>query len=375
MTTPATETTKPTRKYAKPRQLFLNQTTGEYCLLVKGPGGRSRYITTHEKDYQAALRRIEDTGVGKVIEIADDKRFTDQVVEVLTHSNTIPINRVYEEWLADAASRLAPKSLCHYCVIGNQFINTLVDPKVDVRIVTPTQINTFINGAPSLTRRQRRMSILESLFTFAFDQGYRKDNPGKRLGLKLHDLTFDQMERVIADAFTREEFAKLMAFAPMQGFWRWAIQLSWWLGFRISDICMLQWGSICASPGKLVVWQQKTRQRVELDLNDPVLGGGEVIRIIAEMRANITDAVHCFPEMRDVWTNTQGSIAYYFRECCLAAGLDGAKTFKCLRKSAAQRWEASGRDLKEIGKLLGHEGTGATPFYIETNGTKKPTVL
>lgn len=57
---------------------------------------------------------------------------------------------------------------------------------------------------------------------------------------------------------------------------------------------------------------------------------------------------------------------YAFKEVCKLAGFDGRKTFHCFRKSAALRWQDAGRDLKEIGALLGHEGTGNTAVYLET---------
>lgn len=374
MNNPEILTTTPTKAYAKPRQLFKHQTTGEYCVAVAGANGRNRWISTHTKDYEEAFRRVMSTGVGRVISVANDDAFTDKVVEVLESRNKITLEQVVEEWLTDKALRIKSFSMASPRAIGKQLL-TLYPTKTDIRIPMPAKINEWVNSAPTLTHRRRRLCVIEDFFQFTFEQGYRKDNPGKRLGLQTNDLTFDQMERHIKDPFTEEEYKQLLACTEIQGFWRWGIQLSWWLGFRMSDICLLQWGSFCAVPGKLVVWQQKTRRRMEIDLADPVLGGGEITRIMDEMRADISDAQYCFPMMRDLYNDHQPQTVQYFRECCHAAGLDGQKTFHCFRKSAALRWKAAGRSLNEIGVLLGHEGTAATAFYLETNGTKKPTPL
>lgn len=336
-------------------------------MCIPKPGKkRNSWISLKTTDKLEALRRLERTGVSGVIETAQDERFAERVVEVLTTYTKIPIEKVVAEWLADEKMRLRDTSMVHHKVISSQLIR-MFRPGTSITSLKPDQLNNWVNTAPSLTRRHRRMMIIASLFQFAFDQGYRKDNPGKRLVLRKEDLTFDQMERKIKEEFTLEEFQQFMACDKIQGFWRWAIQLSWWLGLRMSDCCMLQWGSFCAVPGKLVVWQVKTRRRIELDLSDPLLGGGIIPSIIEEMKSQVSDAVFCFPEMRDLYRAHQSQTVLIFRECCKVAGLDGKKTFHCFRKSAAKRWQEAGRSIKEIGALLGHEGTGATEFYLETN--------
>lgn len=364
MSTPDIKETEPTKPHARPRNLFKNQLTGEYSICVKGPNKNRRWISLHTRDREEAIRRLIRTGVGKVVELGQDERFTEKVVEVLTSGPKKTLESVYDEWYADTVMRLRRGSVAHYRVIGRQFLN-LFPPQTEINHPTAIRVSAWINTAPSLTRRQRRMQILESFFQFAFDQGYRKDNLGKRLALRLEDLTFDQMERVIKEPFTEIEYTQLLHCRDIQGFWRWAIQLSWWLGLRMSDVCLLQWGSFCAVPGKLVVWQHKTRVRNQLNLADPVLGGGIVSQIMEEIKAEASDAVYCFPDMRDLYNSRQWDTVYLFRQCCFAAGLDGTKTFHCFRKSAALRWEAAGRSLREIGALLGHEGTGNTGFYLE----------
>ena len=53
-----------------------------------------------------------------------------------------------------------------------------------------------------------------------------------------------------------------------------------------------------------------------------------------------------------------------FRKICTDCGLDGKKTFHCLRTAAAERWRANGRSIREIASLLGHRGTGTVDFYL-----------
>lgn len=366
MSTPEIKETTPTKPFARKNNLFKNK-YGEYAICVKGANGRHRWLPLGVTTREDAVRRLQATGVADVIEIIEDDRFREKVVEVLTTGKIVTLERVVEEWLKDATARLHTHSVGHHHAIGKQFL-ALFRPGTDITTVTAERCNSWINTAPSLTRRRRRMSILEDLFGFAFHQGYRKDHLGKRLALKLGDLTFDQMERKVKEVFTEEEFKQLLACEQITGFWRWAIQLSWWLGFRLSDCASMQWGSFCAAPGKLVVWQQKTRTRFELDLSDPVLGGGEITRIISEIRAQASDAVYCFPEVRGLHQSTNRAILVpQFRACCEAAGVDTRKTFSHLRKTAAMRWRAAGRSLQEIGRLLGHEGTGNVPYYLDTS--------
>lgn len=355
----------PTTKYLAPNPLYIRKATGEFCIRLVRPGTVAKWISLGTTDRLEALRRLKATGVEKILEVSGDEDFKEAIVESLTAPDRRPLESVIDEWLADKALRVQPSSMQHPRVISGQFLR-LVGARTDVAAITPAKITAWVNTAPTLTRRQRRLCVLEELFQFAFEQGYRKDNPAKRAGFQTNDLTFEDMERTVRDAFTKAEFEQFLACEKIQGFWRHAIQLGWWLGLRMSDVCCLQWGSLCAVPGKLVVWQVKTRRRVELDLSDPILGGGVLNEVIAEMKANVTDAVYCFPAWHELYISTnRPHTTYAFRDVCVLIGLDGVKTFHCFRKSAAQRWEDAGRSIKEIGRLLGHEGTGNTGIYLE----------
>lgn len=359
-------TTVPKSSRIKPNQLFIVRKTGEYAVRLERPGTCARWISLGTTDRLEAMRRLERTGVEKILEVTGDASFKEAIVESLTSPGRRTLESVIDEWLADKALRVVPGSLIHPRTIAGQFIR-LFRPGTAIEAPTPAQITGWINGAPTLTRRQRRLSVLEDLFQFAFDQGYRKDNPGKRAGFQTDDLTFDQMERTMKVPFTRAEFDRLLACQEIPDFWRWSVQLAWWLGLRISDCCCLQWGSFCAVPGKLVVWQVKTRQRNELDLADPVLGGGELARVFAEIKEKIEDAVWCFPGWQQIYRSSRRpQTVHDFRYWSQLAGLDGSKTFHSFRKSAAIRWQDAGRSLKEIGAMLGHEGTGTVATYLET---------
>lgn len=358
---------QPKSRYTRPRDLFKNPRTGEYGISMAAVGKqRGRFVSLKTTDREEALRRLERTGVGGVMEVANDERFTEQVIDVLESRNKVTLGQVVSEYLADLEPRVNRMSMAHPRAITGQF-SRLFPTDTGIDEITSTKANEWINTGFTMTMRRRRQSVLGALFKFAFDQGYRKDNVAARLTFQTQDFTFEDMEREVKEPFTEAEYQQLLACDKVQGFWRWAIQLSWWLGLRISDCCDLQWGSLCAVPGKLVVWQRKTRRRMELDLSDPVLGGGVITQILAGMRAEVTDAVYCFPEARDMYQNRRQRLSDQFRDLCYAAGMqDNRKTFHSFRKSAALRWQAAGRSLDEIGTMLGHEGTGNTQFYLET---------
>lgn len=362
-TTPATFQSKPTRKFAVQQLIFKNKWTDEYSIRIRGGNGRWRWLSLGTKDRLEAHRRLEATGVGQILQVADDEAFKQRVIEVL-QAGQMTLGKLVDEWLADTEMRVSTLTMPHYRAIGTAIITELKEG-TDIRNVTAAEVNGFINRGISLTMRQRRRSVLDDLFTFAFDQGYRKDNIGARLRTLTHDLTFDQMERKQKHGFTQSEYDAMLACEDIQGFWRWSIQLAWWLGLRRVDVCNLQWGAFCSVPGKLVVWQRKTRRRVEFDLSEPLLGSGVIPKVIAEMRAEATDATYCFPEMRDLYKRNHSVLQAIFAQKLEAAGLKTSKGFHCLRVSAAQRWRDAGRSINEIGEMLGHSGTGNTAAYLE----------
>lgn len=352
-------------KYSAPKRLFRHRVSGEYFILVPRPGFKhSHWVSLGTSDRVEAMQRMDRTGIASLIEAAKDDRLKEQVAKVLTSGPRVTMEQVYKEFLADLALRLHRKSLCHYEVIIRQFIQ-LFRPNTDIKEPSPARMTSWVNTAPTMDRRRRRQSVLCGFFTFAFDQGYREDNPGKRIGLNLQDLTFEQMERSKKEPFLKREVDQIVACPQSDGFWRWSVQLAWWLGLRQSDCCFLQWGSFCAEPGKLVFWQIKTRRRNSLDLSDPVLGGGIINKIVEEMKKDATDEKWCFPKWREFYLEYQPMLSQLFRELCIQSGLSGYKTFSCLRTAAAQRWQMEGRSIKEIGQLLGHEGTGNTDYYLK----------
>ncbi len=364
--TPELTTKEPTKPFAADVPLYRHRDTKEYCIRLKRPGKKDAWVSLGTTDRTEALRRLRDTGVEKILQVAGDEKFTEAIVESLTAGDRVPLEDVVDQYLKDLALKIHRGSMGHHRTILTQLMR-MFKPGVDVREIPAEKVAAFINTAPSLPRRRRRLSVTEQFFTYAFEQGKRKDIPTKRVALKLDDLTFEQMERTIKERWTQAEYDQLLACEKIQGFWRYAIQLGWWLGLRLSDVCCLQWGSFCAEPGKLVVWQRKTRVRVSLDLNDPVLGGGVLIKVFAEMKENVTDATYCFPAWRELYESSNSpAVGYAFKDVCRAAGFDARKTFHCLRKSAALRWQEAGRDLKEIGALLGHEGLSSTTTYLET---------
>ncbi len=370
MSEPEILTTSPTKPHAVSNKLFKNKYTGEYSIRIKAANGRWRWVTTGTKDRLEALRRLERTGVGDVLDVANDARFKDRVVEILSAGKRVTVEQVVEAWIADAEMRLQHSSLSHHKVVAGQML-VLLRPYTDILDVTAARLNEWISTAPTLTMRRRRLSIVRDLCQFAFDEGYRKDNLGPRLVMQTADLTFDQMERAVKPHFYGDEVAKVIAHPDIEPFWKWAAQLGWWLGLRFVDVCHLQWGSICAKPGYLVVWQQKTRLRVELDLKDPVLGAGVLVTVFAQMKAAATDPVYCFPEAKQRYGSNRNNFAYEFRDRCKLTGMYGNKTFHSLRMGAAIRWKEAGRSLEEIGKLLGHAGTGNVSTYIDTSGNKQ----
>ena len=75
-----------------------------------------------------------------------------------------------------------------------------------------------------------------------------------------------------------------------------AIVLGWWTGLRIVDISKLEWASI--SDTHITVWTEKQDKRVNLPLDNPLIGGGEIRDALSEVPYE--DKKYCFPEWAEL---------------------------------------------------------------------------
>lgn len=226
-----------------------------------------------------------------------------------------------------------------------------------------SHIAPWINsGTDNRGSRQRRLAVLRSFCTFLVTRDYATTNPAANVVVDMRALSHEQKEARQVLAFTPEEVATLLKRLP-EGFWRDATAIAWATGLRIGDVIQLEWASF-AVPGHIIVWHEKTRERVCLPITDRTTPG--LIDVLNRLPPS--DHRYVFPEQqRDFTFDASGRARYsvYFTRYARRAGIQG-KSFHSLRHGRIQAWKAAGFSLDQCQRYAGHRSSKTTEHYLRT---------
>lgn len=327
----------------------------------------SRWISTGQTSYEKARQVCTQAMVAELQMAACANALTPEVICRLTMGRRITCLDVLDAWKTETAMDIAPDTLANYETTLRQWMTALGCEQSVLARVRRTDAYAFIN-APGLsvgTRRQRRNALC-SYFAFAHAHGFIVSNIAETIRINQRDLHFDRIEPKETLPITAEEYARLMASPTLTGFWRWATALSYWVGYRIRDVACLEWASVQAD--RLVVYPRKTRasgQRLELELDDPLLGAGELRRIILEMIEQASgDSRYCFPHQRQIalTTSRRANLSVAYKRILVRHGITNKK-FHSLRHACFMRLKAAGLSNEQIGQKLGHASVASTEIY------------
>tara|TARA_R100000808_G_scaffold24814_1_gene58525 strand:- start:17226 stop:18113 length:888 start_codon:yes stop_codon:yes gene_type:complete len=244
--------------------------------------------------------------------------------------------------------------------IGNvmRFISeaSLSTKRVDK--ITELDINKYINDPGDSRKYSTRkviLSSIRSLFYYCVAEGWVKRDPSMLVEVNLNALTHAQKEIVPRGTFSVEEYKKV--YAKADGFWKFAIALGRNAGLRLSDIAMLEWGSI-AEPGLVTVWTRKGRRRVQVPIN------ATLTKLLGKIPKD--DGRWCFPEQAEIMQSVKrrALLSVQFKRLCESCGVEG-RVFHELRHTYASDMAKKGKTLPHIANMLGHVNLHTTQGYTD----------
>ena len=226
-----------------------------------------------------------------------------------------------------------------------------------------TDISDWVNEDTKIKANSRgqRLSAIRSLCSYALANGLMVKDPSYGVKVDLSKLDHNQKEKTQRVPFTQEEYEALLASDPPY-FMRHAINLGWWTGLRISDISKLEWDSW--SHSHLTVWTEKQDKRVNLPIGNPLIGGGELLDLVATITPN--NSIYCFPEWAEYIGDPKkrSRFSVYFGRHLARTGITG-KSFHCFRHSFVSRTNLSyDASLEKIASWVGHSSTETTRVYL-----------
>lgn len=350
-------------------RLRKNRKTGTVLVGVRTPRGM-QWISTGQTSYRDAKRVCDEARVQEAQMAACANLLMSDVISRLLTGKRCSCTDILEAWREEAGHGTAPGTRELYGIILNQW---LVESKLERTAITGIRrgrLSEWVNHPGlSLNGRVMRRKVLVSFYKFAVAAGFCGNNPMPLVKVSRRGLEFGQMEPKETVPMTEAEFRVLMTGGKISRTWRQATALAYWLGLRLSDIAALEWASV--QEDRIVVYVRKTGRRLELALDDPLLGGGELRGIIAEMMEDrlARPGPYCFPEFRETINDVRkrAKLSVQFGRVLARNGITGRR-FHSLRHAAAMRLKDAGVEIEGISRVLGHSGTAATRIYTAHEG-------
>jgi integrase len=351
-------------------KLKKNIRTGHYCVLVPVPseGARKKHkwISVGATSRARAEAIISEASVDRLILLAQAQALTADAISVVTTGRRFTCDDILTAWEQDAFMSLSAVTIDSY----KTSITTLFDRVGCRRHPLPAlkrnHLDSYINeeGTKASTRHGR-LAALRSFWGFAQNNAYVTGNIAETVRVRRKDMTHKQQEKEGAIPLTEDEYRILITSPKVSKFWRRAIILGYWVGLRIGDVARLDVASL--GDDSIKVWTHKRSKRIELPLSDPLIGSHELRQVVAELRAETKEG-YCFPDQQAIIDSKQRNLlSMQAIRLMEAHGVD-FKSFHSLRSSCAQRWDAAGKTLLEIGKLLAHSPNSpeTTEGYINS---------
>ncbi len=207
----------------------------------------------------------------------------------------------------------------------------------------------------------RRRSAVRQFYRFALAEGWRADDPSRRLdapkqGRSLpKTLTSDEIERLIAAASAREGAAGVRLICLME--------LAYASGLRVSELLGLKVQAVRRDPTHLIVRGKGGKERLA-PLNDAARTAVKAWLVQRDADKARADSSWLFPSGGKSGHLTPRRFAQLLDQAALDAGIDPARVSPhVLRHAFATHLLEGGADLRIVQTLLGHADIATTQIY------------
>jgi integrase/recombinase XerD len=250
------------------------------------------------------------------------------------------------------------------------FAAWLTDRKLHFATATQADIEAYLIGcaAEGLAKstRARRLSAIRQLFRFAFDEGWRADNPAIRLRGPGKDQRLPKTLD-IAEIECLLQAARTMGGDTMRN--TCMMELLYATGMRVTELVSLPMAAVRGDPQMLLVRGKGGKERlVPLSPAARAAVAGWLARRDADDAAARKDGrpvpKYLFPARGAAGHMTRHRFYALIKELAVAGGVSAARvTPHTIRHAFATHLLAGGADLRSIQTMLGHADVATTEIY------------
>ncbi len=209
----------------------------------------------------------------------------------------------------------------------------------------------------------RRRSAVRQFYRFALGEGWRADDPSRRLdapkqGRSLpRTLSGDEVERLLTAAATRDGAAGLRMVA--------LVELAYASGLRVSELLGLRVEAVRRDPAFLIVRGKGGKERLApLNASAREAVKAWLIARDAARPEKAPDSPWLFPSASARGHLTPRRFAQLLDQAAVDAGIDPARVSPhVLRHAFATHLLEGGADLRVVQTLLGHADIATTQIY------------
>ena len=346
------------------RKFRRDRETGVIKVALKTPRGR-QWVSTGEFSLPRAQAVCDEAMIDRLQMAANAGVLNEDAVSRLTVGRRFGCMDVFKAWKEEKSLDFSDETMRGYEQTVLQFLSGEDCRNRSVHAITRSALNHFVNAPGiALASRRARLAAARSYFGFASAAGYCMGNLAQRVTVRKRDLLFVHAEPKEVQPITAEEYAKIMASPKAAKFWRWSTAIAYWLGLRISDVACLEWAAVKSDC--VIIHTRKRGGRVELSLDEPLYGGGELRRIFDEIREHgERDDTFCFPAQREkaLDPTKRAQLSWGYIRVLKRCGIEG-KSFHGLRHAFATRLESAGRPIEEIRDAMAHAHEETTAGYV-----------
>jgi integrase/recombinase XerD len=220
----------------------------------------------------------------------------------------------------------------------------------------------------SAATASRRRSAIRQFYRFALGEGWRADDPSRRIDAPKQGRTLprtlgrEEIERLLAAAGGREDggAARMLAL----------VEMAYASGLRVSELLALRVEAVRRDPAWLIVRGKGGKERLA-PLNTAAreaitawLAVREARRPVSKTGAKAPDSPWLFPSTGAGGHLTPRRFAQMLDQAAVDAGIDPARVSPhVLRHAFATHLLEGGADLRVVQTLLGHADIATTQIY------------
>jgi len=293
----------------------------------------------------------------------------------VSHASTQPMTHWTQAFLEAQVAELdaATNTQLAYARDLADFSSWLTAQKLHFATLSQSDIEDYLIDCEAAglakSTRARRLSAIRQLFRFAFEEGWRQDNPSLRMkgpGKDRHlpgTLDLAEVERLIAAARESGEMRDRLRNTCL-------MELLYATGMRVTELVSLPVAAARGEPRMLLVRGKGGKERL-VPLSESArravvdwLAQRDTVEAAASKASGAPASKYLFPSRGQSGHLTRHRFFMLIKELAVAGGVAPEKvTPHTLRHAFATHLLAGGADLRAIQTMLGHADVATTEIY------------